>query len=229
MADQDFNIKVVTTADTSGLQQINAEIERLQALDAQWDARRASLRSALTAVPAGLGGPAEVAEETEKVAAASLLAGTNLARARNEAVTLIREISTGAPTARTLGALLGSFGPSLIGGALAGIFLKNAIDQVATETNKVSAELDKTGQKVLELGIKWRNAAREATSVEDVQRVAEAGISDIDQLGKRIREVATSDLDTVQSVLDRISAGFKNAFTFGGDPNATRPVPETAR
>ncbi len=227
MADQDFNIKVVTTADLSGIAQTEAGLKRLSIDEANRlgriaSERQASLRSALTNVPAGLTGGA-IAVEAEAVSRASLLSGINLAKARNEAVTFVRELSSGAPTARTLGALLGTLGPSLIGGALAGLFLKNAIDQVATETEKVTKELDKTGQKVVELGIKWREAAKEASSVEDVQRIGQSALSDIDNIGKRIREVAGEDLTTVQTVLDTIAVGFKNAFTFGGSPTAVGP------
>src|SRR5215813_5923937 len=295
MPDQDFQIRIVTTADTSGIRQTSAGLDSLKekqesikgvsvlpppaALTGAADTaeataaaeQQAAIQSQIQTIAATrleltqaqIAGDAEQTEilqnelrirsailgvmrseslpqaelvtlsETETAALAAnlsarktstgLLSGISFAKARNEATTFVRELSSGAPTTRTLGALLGSLGPSLIGGALAGLALKNAIDQVAEAETKVNAELDKSGAKIVELGRKWKEDAKNELTPEEVKGVADAGLSEIDRIGQRIREVSTQELTTFQTVSDVIAKAFKNAFTLGGDPNAIGP------
>src|SRR5262245_44203182 len=141
MADQDFQIRVVTTADTSGIKQTSAELDALRtkaAIPADvLLARQVSLQAALLPVPEALGGAAVSAEEIavngEKVTAAlnaaggaSFLVGANLTRARQEALVLARELATGGNVTRTLGSLLGSLGVPITLAAVGGIALYEA-------------------------------------------------------------------------------------------------------
>jgi len=166
---------------------------------------------------AALGAVNVVAKET---AGAGLLAGTQFARARNEAVTFVRELATGAPTTRTLGALLGTLGPSLVGGAVAGLLLKGAIENVTAQQEKVNKELDEQGSKLVDAALKWKEVARAATTPEDVRRVAEATLPQLNEISAKLRSIVDEDLGPMETVIDAITRGVKNAFTLGGDPNA---------
>jgi hypothetical protein len=217
MADRDFNIKIVTSADLSGLAQTEAGLSRLkdQARIASLPGRGFALGGAFgvgsasaqeieaAAVPA--------AEATGEIASASLLAGANLARARNEAVTFVRELASGAPTARTLGALLGSLGPSLIGGAVGGLVLKGRIDALTESVKKTTAELDKETARVVDLANKWHEVAQAASSQDDVQRLGRSTLGEIEKSHERVRQSMQEEL----GLFDKISDAINHAYGLG--------------
>lgn len=62
--------------------------------------------------------------------ASTLLTGVNLAKARNEATTLTRELASGAPVSRTIGALVGALGPQLGIAGLGAFLLYENFDKV---------------------------------------------------------------------------------------------------
>lgn len=118
-----------------------------------------------------------------------------------------------------------AFGVSAV---TAGATLNRILNEYAQAQVRVNEELDKQGAKVVELGKKWQEAAREALTVEDVRKVAASGIADIDAIGDRIRAIATQDVPVLQDAGDTLVKALKNAFTFGGDPGAKGPY-ETLR
>ncbi len=140
MADQDFNIKVVTTADTSGLTKTADEMARIRQ------------QGLLSPIPAELSGATAVAaKETEKMAAASLLTGVNLGKARQEAIVLARELATGGNVMRTLGSLMGAFGTSITVAAIGGLLLferikswGESIKNAAEDQVKLNREIDQS-------------------------------------------------------------------------------------
>ncbi len=148
MADQDFNIKVVTTADTTGIQKTSAGFKQIQQDEAKANESAAQLASSQTR--------------------------------------------------------------GFISASGFGYIVARVINGIAEETNKVTAELDKQGEHVVELGQKWADMARAATSAEDVAKIAASGAKEIDALGKAITKAATPDFSIGQTVVDSLVKAFKN-------------------
>src|SRR5882724_7225013 len=209
MADQDFNIKVVTTADTTGIKQTSAELERLRAQ-----------RGFLAPLPSGLfekegeaeaaaANTAKVAAELKKVESASLFSGINIGRARQEATFLARELATGVPTTRTLSSLLGAMGPYIAGAVGAGFALNRALVANAERQLKVNQELDIQLTKVTELSHKWSEMSKAATGPEEILKVTSAIIPTLDQASAKFREFQNTNAvkEACQSILDTFTAG----------------------
>ncbi len=148
MADQDFNIKVVTTADTTGIQKTSAGFKQIQQDEAKANESAGQLASSQTR--------------------------------------------------------------GFISASGFGYIVARVINGIAEETNKVTAELDKQGAHVVELGQKWADMARAATSAEDVAKIAASGAKEIDALGKAITKAATPDFSVGQTVVDSLVKAFKN-------------------
>src|SRR5258708_27890669 len=102
MADQDFKIKVVTTADTSGIRQVSAGLTQIQ------QQQKAAAEQAKSCVP--------------------------------------------------------NFNASFASGAGFGYIVARVITGIAQETIKVTEELDKQGEHLVDLSQKWTEMAKAATS-----------------------------------------------------------------
>ncbi len=217
MADQDFNIKVVTSADLSGINQTEAGLKRLSIDEANRlgriaSERRSSLREALTPVPAGLGGTASsLEEEMEKVGPSALFAGVNIAKARQEATFLVRELATGVPTTRTLSSLLGSLGPYLALAAGAGFALNRAIVANANRQVELTHELDIQLTKLTEVQQKWTAIGHAVTSPEDIVKLTSAIIPTLDEAGAKFREFQNAGISWVKELSDLFTAGIPGA------------------
>ncbi len=170
MADQDFNIKVVTTADTSGIKQTSAEFEKLkqQAEKARQDAGAAAL---FARVPPG-GSAQSQGTPGDPV-------NTNLTR-------------------------------GFISAAGFGYIVARVINGIAEETNKVTAELDKQGEHLVDLSQKWTDMAKAATSSEDIAKIAASGAKEIDELGKAIIKAANPDVSIGATIVDNLVKRFMN-------------------
>ncbi len=136
MADQDFNIKVVTTADTSGITQTEAGLSKLVA-------RSDALASQFPGLPGG-----QLPAEAEKVAKETEKSAINLGKARQEALVLARELATGGNVMRTLGSLMGAFGTSITVAAIGGLLLFEKIKQWGEEIKKAAAEQLKLNREI---------------------------------------------------------------------------------
>ncbi len=168
MPDQDFNIKVVTTADTSGLQKTREEIQRVN----------------------------EAAQKARQDAGAKALFAAEDARKAGTPTT-----SDAAPTSLTR---------SFSAAAAFGYIVARVINGIAQETNKVTAELDKQGEHLVDLEHKWTDMAKAATSAEDVAKIAASGTKEIDALGKAIQKAANPDLSIGATMVDSLVKAFKN-------------------
>jgi hypothetical protein len=206
MADQDFNIKVVTTADTSGIREVDASLDTL----------RARQRSLAAQFPQGL--PSEEAEavaestekaatETEALAAGGLLAGTNLGKARQEAAVLARELATGGNVTRTLGSLLGALGPQITVAAIGGLFLFEEIKKIREESQKLIADTAKLGQQLEENAIKAQGAVTGARTGDDISKVAEGLLSDLEKVHARANELNQQTISFWQKQMEDMREG----------------------
>lgn len=245
MADKEFEILLKTTADTSGIAQVKAQIAELQAQAAETSAaisgsiagqgetkvafdqasfttqleREASIRQAMLATTK------EISVAQAAQVESSALIGINFSKARQEAVVLGREIATGNVRASTMGSLLGSFGTSLTIAAIAGYAVVEAIKRSGEEQQKVRDELD-ASSKQLDTQIKqWDELAEHATKFVDVVSIGEKGIAEMTRLMGELDKAEKSTLGT----LDKIALGSERARKTPGlfregappiDPNA---------
>ncbi len=225
MADQDFEIKVVTTADTTGIRQTSDALDDLNAKGRQQSERGSSLRGAFLApVPEELKTTADngekIAEAMEKAGGGSLFLGANLTRARSEAMILVRELGTGVPTTRTLSSLMGSLGVGIAGAALAGFALNRAITSYGDNQLKINKELDEQLTKLTESAQKWKEIAQAATSLEDVGKLSGDILPSLDAAAKKFRDFQNAGTSWWQDLLDNlikipgfVGGPFEKAFT----------------
>jgi len=106
----------------------------------------------------------------------------------------------------------------VIGGSIAA-----AVRQIANEQNKVTKELDKQFESLVKNVQEWNKLAQVATTPEQLASIGEKAIAQIDQIRSKLNEANQDELTFSQKAIDTIVKGFKNAFTFGGDPNAIGP------
>ncbi len=180
MADQDFNIKVVTTADTSGIAKTTDEIRKL---------RQEALRSALTPVPEGLGGTATTAKAPEfpKKSEAQLL----LSRAE-ELFGLSRRLQLLAAGAVIAG----------------GYKFVSDLRAAATEIEKISVELGKQGGQIVSNAQKFAEMSRFARDNADIIKIGEGALNGVEQAQARLLEAAGKELSTWQKIQDVWTSGF---------------------
>jgi hypothetical protein len=205
MTDQDLRINVVTKADTSGLDEVQAKTagisagitQQLAAAGAMFDPITKSYKSLATDAQAA-------AKETTGIGLSGIFAGAQLNKAKGEATVLARELATGSVNARTIGALLGSLGTTLTLGAISGFVLfnliKGAIDDVrkmADEEKKATDELDK------QVG-KWTELAKVASSFKDVVKLQEDMTSELDKAGAAFDELQKKALTLRQTFVDSL-------------------------
>lgn len=162
---------------------------------------------------------AELVAQEAAMAEASAIPGIQLGKARAEAITLARELATGSVNARTVGALIGSLGPSLTIGALAGYEVYKAITGIAEEQLKVNQEIDNQTDKLVANAKTWGEMAKNATSPEDVQKLAADISKSLDQVAQKTREVQQEGLhgwdaflDNTVNVLTKIGSLGRDSF-----------------
>jgi len=235
MADRDFNIRIVTTADTSGFKEASAAADDLAARTRKASAVPAGWQAPVDVIPIppallkktgafgeggagieGLTAKAAEADRTLKTAAASgLLLGANMRRARQEATTFVRELATGAPTTRTLSALLGNLpGPLLIAGVAAitlGEGLKNAVERSIRLQEEFGKGLD-TVQKLAE---KVRTGLAEAISPEQVVRVAQEGASAVEAQTAKVNALQNQYLGLWKTIGDEATSAIAGILSAG--------------
>ncbi len=179
MADQDFNIKVVTTADTSGIRQTSDEIKKLRA---------ESLRSALTPVPEGLGGPA-AAKITPKVF--PVLQDVPEAEATAFGSRFAGRISHG--LTRTITHFLG------IGAILEFVHsLKSASEEIA----KVAESLDKQGEELVKHVQLYDQEARHAKDTGDALKISAATLKEMEETQKTFNDVSQKEIGWAAKMSD---------------------------
>jgi hypothetical protein len=106
----------------------------------------------------------------------------------------------------------------LIGGTVA-----KAINDVANAQNKATKEIDKQFDSLVRNVKQWNELAKAAGSATELAGVGEKALAQIDQIQSKFREANEDNRSLFESMIDTAVAGFKNAFTFGGDPTAKGP------
>ncbi len=126
------------------------------------------------------------ATKQQETAGFSLLAGANLNKAKGEATVLAREIATGSVNARTLGALLGSLGPTLTVGAIGGFALFEIIKRSADEAARLEKEMAKQVEDLFKQEDQWRQLALAAGEFSDVAKLGEKIGEEIDKANEKL-------------------------------------------
>ncbi len=153
----------------------------------------------------------QAAASTEQ-AGVNLLAGASLAKARNEAITFGRELSSGASTGRTLSALLGSLGPHIAVASIAVFALVKNFGKVQEFIQGISdaiqgvsgTDLAAAITKADEFGIAIRKAGQESSSSlsSNIERMGD----ELTQLTNKYREaVLANDDETAASLQEQIA------------------------
>src|ERR1700752_4097344 len=152
----DLNINVTTTADTTGLDELNAKLsgvsepvpDQLTAAGAKFD----PVKNAFVSITQEGGAAAQAAQN---IGLGATLAGAQLNKARGEATVLARELATGSVNARTVGAFLGALGPTIAVAAIAGLGLSKIISAAGEETVKFNDELKKMSDELNKQEGEW--------------------------------------------------------------------------
>ncbi len=221
MADQDFNIKVVTTADLTGLTDTQREMAKIRQ------------QGLLAPIPAGLSGTtaAEEAAKTypllnqgataaEKAANNALFMGANLGRARQEAIVLARELTTGGNVTRTLGSLLGALGPEIAVAAVGTFALYQGFKGSRDEALKLIEITDKLGAEIEATGKKQQDSIKAVTKPEDVTKVAETAIAEYDKVHAKNQEIQNKELNLFEKSVEFVRESFQrgvNVFSVSED------------
>jgi len=106
----------------------------------------------------------------------------------------------------------------IIGGTVA-----KAINDVVNAQNKATKEIDKQFDSLVRNVKQWNELAKAAGSATELAGVGEKALAQIDQIHSKFQEANEDSRTLFQSMIDTAVAGFKNAFTFGGDPTAKGP------
>jgi hypothetical protein len=210
MADQDFNIRVVTTADVAGIKRTSDELDKLRTH--ALSGRGFGTSGQLTPVPPELldetaASGEKAAGALEKTADASLLAGANLTRARQEAIVLARELETGGNVTRTLGSLLGSLGLSITFAALGGIAVAEAFKSAAEQAEKIHKAIADQVTELDKAATSWERNARSATTIEDVSRIAAETLPILNQIALKNREIQAEQTSATQKFIELFAVG----------------------
>lgn len=244
MADQDLNINVTSTADLTALKQAAAELKNVEVSAATLLARQEELRAMSpelygpgakhadiltgSGIPfgtevggAGTTGLTALAADTERAAKAGEAFSRHLTTASIHAGILARELATGNINIRSLGILAHNIGLVYAGAGAAGIALNKGLTEYTKLLDASTKELDQQAAKVVELSKQWETAAKSVLSVEDIQKVAESGMGEIDKMGQRAREVATEDIKGFwANAIEYGTLMWKQATTWGGIKSA---------
>lgn len=177
--------QILVDLETEQLQaQAAGETNRVAVLEEEINLRRIALQiqtstglsedEALTIARARVVAEAEITAAQEAQGAASIFAGAQIAKARNEVITLLRELVSGAGTARTLGALLGALGPALGISGVAAFVVEGAIKGMSTHLDETRKEAEKQTLEFQKEADAWREMAASASTFADLQKIHES-------------------------------------------------------
>jgi hypothetical protein len=210
MAAEDRILKILLQlkSDTTGATETTAALKSVQAEAAKTGTL--SIADQLKAAGAQLdpltGAFRSITQESEKAGASWIETGASMSRARNEAVTLVRELATGAGTTRTFGALVGSMGLAIGGASIAVYAIGEGINRwsasivaAAVEQAKFIDQIVKTEEAILQL-------AKLADSFSKIVALEEKMVSPLDQLTAKLKD-AQIPLGPWKQVLDDLANG----------------------
>ncbi len=147
---------------------------------------------------------AVVAKEAEAGAAGSLLAGANLNKARGEAITLTRELATGGANARTMGALLGSFGPTLTIAGIAAFAIVEGIKGAVEAAEKFDRDVANFTKGISDAVTETNRLARESETLGDTIRISDKWTVELAQVEVKMAEFRARQLGFWASFVDAI-------------------------
>lgn len=148
----------------------------------------------------------------EKSNVATGLAGVNLNKAKAEALTLSREIATGSVNARTMGAFLGSLGPTLTIAGLVGFELFQLIKHSSDEAERLAKEIAKGADEIAKQVEQWDRAARSSSDFGDVAKLGEKMQPEIDKLAAKLTEFRREQLSVMARFWDGVVSLGADAF-----------------
>jgi hypothetical protein len=195
MADQDFELKIRATADTSGVSEMESKLRGLSTAPTTGFPQPGGIGPVPKELLGESGEPFKAAADgAEKTAEATGLIGANLTRARQEAIVLVRELATGAPTTRTLGSLLGSLVIPIAAAGVAGIGLVEVMKSVADQADKVNSEVSQGLQRIQALAASLDQAAAKAVKPSEVRAVASESAKAIQEESNKVSELQNKHL-----------------------------------
>jgi hypothetical protein len=172
--------------------------------------REASLREAMLATTV------ETAVVQNEVAAASLLTGANLGKARQEALVLAREVATGSVNFRTIGSFIGAWGPAITIAGIAAFSLFEIIKRQVDESGKFYDDLTKAGKEFDKINEALSTSASRATTFGDNIRIADKVQQELVRMEADMAAFRAKELPLWQRFWDDIKTGNDNLFDTHG-------------
>lgn len=149
---------------------------------------------------------------SNEIAAGGLLAGASLNKARGEALTLSREIATGSVNARTMGALLGSLGPTLTIAGIAGFVLFNGIKGAIDDAEKFTKDVEKFSDDIAKSAARMNALAAAAGSFGDTAHLADKWSVELAQIEVKMAEFRARQLGFWAGFVDAMVKELAGAF-----------------
>jgi hypothetical protein len=187
MADRDFNIRVVTTADTTGIRQTSAGLDELDA-KSKVLSREQIQASGQTGVDKFIAAQKAAKDATKETAKETSEEG-------GPPASVARLGETAAGIGRVARALATVAGP---------VALLNQIQRVADEIERTNKLMDEEGAKLVEIGQHFQNIAQNATTFREVTSVATAGLSQMQVAQREVSKESGEMLKPYQKISDAI-------------------------
>src|SRR5215471_19657339 len=190
MPDQTLRFVFETQAQLAGVQQLNAELQKTEALlksigvqsttTSQATNQFTQATNQATQATRQVGQAAtQASAATSGLASSFNAAGGSFAKARAELITLTRELASGGNVTRTLGALIGSLPIGFAAAGVGAFVLARAALAVASEIDKASKTIEKMAEDTAKLTHEWNVAAAGARTFADAAHLAERGMAEV--------------------------------------------------
>jgi hypothetical protein len=145
------------------------------------------------------------------------IAGVNLARAKQEAIVLMREIAAGNIRASTLSSLMGSMGNSIAIAGVAAYGLGVLIQRTAEEQLRLNKELEKSTEHLSDQVDKWIQQAKVASDFGDVVKLGLEMGPALHKAAADLVEFRAQQVSGFGVFFDYVMAGFALMHPGSGD------------
>ncbi len=215
MADQDFNIKVVTTADTTGLKETEAGIDRinasvqqqLDAAGAKWDAQKQQFVSVREETEETSGAIEEQSDSLNTAANAAQVLSTGVSFSNRQMVALGHILASGGVQLRNLTHLFQGLGPAAVGASIGGFILYEGIKKAREESQKLISETVKLGEEYTKSAMKLQEMVDAARSSGDISKIAESVLPELDKLHDRANDLNNKTISFWQKQMEDFREG----------------------
>ena len=158
-----------------------------------------------------------------KVEAAGLatnfgMAGVNLARAKQEAIVLMREIAAGNIRASTLSSLLGSMGTAFTISGIAAYSLYQILDSAAHKSLLLAQETRKQTDELVRQLTTWNELAQAASDFGDVIKLGEKIEPELTKASQKLEEFRNKELGAFKLLADSIASQWSGIPGYGPHP-----------